>query len=208
MYGTLIDHVVNLYTLGGFEDVRHTSEEGSDIKLTSQFQEGSNYIIGGVHGNYYWYVPSCRWEKTAGGSAYDVTNTRELSFGPATFFLVSCITGRIDGLNPRNALAMTYVHGGVNAYVGATRSTLGWIDPDLDFDMRFLEPEGAVLLSEYFLEELVKDESCGMALRNAKNSYLPTDLSSGSIRDESYIMFQHYILHGDPAFNPYEPINA
>jgi len=208
MYGTLIDHVVNLYDQGGFVDVRHTSEEGSDIKLTSQFQEGSNYIIGGVHGNYYWYVPACRWEKTAGGSAYDVTNTRELAFGPSTFFLVSCITGRIDGLNPRNALAMTYVHGGVNAYVGATRSTLGWINPDLDFDMRFLEPEGAVLLSEYFLEELVNDETAGIALRNAKNSYLPTDLSSGAIKGESYIMFQHYILHGDPAFNPYEPANV
>ena len=208
MYGTLIDHVVNLYTEAGFTDVRHTTEEASDIKLTSQFQEGSNYVIGGVHGNYYWYVPACRWDSTAGGSAYDVTNTRELAFGPGTFFLVSCITGRIDGLNPRNALAMTYMHCGLNAYVGATRSTLGWIDPDLDFDMRFLEPEGAVLLSEMFLEEMLNDHTTGIALRNAKNRYLPEDISSGAIKAESYIMFQHYVLHGDPAFNPYEPANA
>ena len=103
---------------------------------------------------------------------------------------------------------MTYVHGGVNSYVSATRSTLGWIDPQLDCNMRMLEPEGAVLLGELFLSKMVKDATTGMALRNAKNQYLPENIGSGSIQAESYIMFQHYVLHGDPAFNPHEPVNA
>lgn len=185
----------------------HTSEELSDFKLARQYQEQSNYILGGVHGNYYWYVPQARWDQTAGGSAYDVTNVREMSLGPSTMYMVSCITGRIDGLNPRNCLAMTYVHTGLNAYVGATRSTLGWIDPQLDFDYRFLEPEGAVLLGELFTTELMKDATTGIALRDAKNQYLVEDMKSGMIQAESYIMFQHYVLYGDPAFDPYEPAN-
>ena len=209
MYGTLINTVKEYAQEGGFTTVEHTSEELSDIKFTAQIQEGSNYILGGVHGNYYWYVPQCHNKATSGGSAYDVSNVNELSYGPSTMYLVSCITGRIDGMAARSCLSMTYVHVGVNAYVGASRSTLGTITPDLDFDMRAFEPEGAVLLGEIFTQHLiVQDQTVGMALRDAKNEYLVHDLSGGSITTESYIMFQHYICYGDPAFNPYEPANA
>ena len=75
-------------------------------------------------------------------------------------------------------------------------------DPSISFDVAYIKG------GDLPLEELVKDETAGIALRNAKNKYLPEDISSGAIRAESYIMFQHYVLHGDPAFNPYEPANA
>lgn len=204
MYGTYVRTLSQYWNDGGL-DVIGTTEERSDYKLAHQFQEGSNYIMGGVHGNFYWYVPQCHIDSISGGSAYDVTNVLDMSMGPSTMFLVSCITGRIDGLSPENCLSMAYIHTGVASYVGATRSTLGWIDPGLEFDMRPFEPEGAVLMSEMYAENLLNDMDAGTALRDAKNSYLPADLNSGSIRDESFIMVQHYVLFGDPAFNPYEP---
>ena len=204
MYGTYIRQVSDLMNDGNL-DVIGTTEERSDYKLAHQFQEGSNYIFGGVHGNFYWYVPQCHIDAISGGSAYDVTNVLDMSMGPSTMFLVSCITGRIDGLTPENCLSMAYMHIGTTSYVGATRSTLGWIDPGLEFDMRPFEPEGAVLLSELYLQNLLEDQDTGMALRDAKNLYLYTDLASGAIGEESYIMVQHYVLYGDPAFNPYEP---
>ncbi len=207
MYGTYIQHVTDFMQKADF-DVIGTTEERSDYKFAHQYQEGSNYVLGGVHGNFYWYVPQCHSYTLSGGSAYDVTNTLEMSMGPSTMFLVSCITGRIDGLAPENALSMAYIHVGAAAYVGATRSTLGWITPDNEFDWRMFEPEGAVLMSEYFAQFLLEDQDVGMALRNCKNKYLPHDLGSGGIRADSYIMVQHYMLYGDPALNPYEPANG
>ncbi|MDH7517067.1 MAG: hypothetical protein QHH19_01800 [Candidatus Thermoplasmatota archaeon] len=70
--------------------------------------------------------------------------------------------------------------------------------------------------------------SVGMALRNAKNKYLPEDanwtmywnpplgpfglLGGKSVKtpaiDAKYTCYQEYCLYGDPAFNPYEPCNS
>jgi hypothetical protein len=204
MYGTLFDHIMESLTEGGFS-VKETSEALSHRENSDKFQTGSNYVVGGVHGFYYWYVPAVR-TKYAGGSAFDVAHVRELNFGPSTMFLVSCVTGRIDGLNPENCLAMAYLHAGVVAYVGATRSTYGGITNDLDMDMR-LEPTGAVLLSKYFTEQIMANKDVGISLRDAKNLYLPDDSEGGTEAGLAGIMFGHYVIHGDPAFNPYEPNN-
>ncbi|MCK5560178.1 MAG: hypothetical protein KAJ51_06275, partial [Thermoplasmata archaeon] len=204
MYGTLFDNIKESLTEGGFS-VKETSEAVSHRENSEKFQEGSNFVVGGVHGFYYWYVPAVR-TKYAGGSAFDVAHVRDMNLGPSTMFLVSCVTGRIDALNPENCLALAYLHGGVTAYVGATRSTYGGLKLETDLDMR-LEPTGAVLLSKYFTEEIMGDSDVGIALRNAKNQYLPEDSSSGTEAGLAGIMFAHYIILGDPAFNPYEPAN-
>jgi hypothetical protein len=208
MYPSLKTQMVADYQEGGFNP-KSTSELASHRENSQKFQEGSNFIVGGVHGFYYWYVPSAR-TKYAGGSAYDVAHVRDMDFGPSTFYITSCVVGRIDGLNPENALAMAYIHGGMNAFVGATRSTYGWIDAGSgDPDVR-LDPEGAVLLGEYFSQYVIsEDETVGIALRNAKNEYLVEDAEGGIINNIgpgiAYMIYDHYIIHGDPAFNPYEP---
>ena len=208
MYGTYIDIMQDYFSQGGFSTIMHSSEEGSDFKLTHSYQTGSNYIMGGVHGNYYWYVPGARWPITAGGTAYDITNTLTLEMGPSVIFLVSCITGRIDGLNATNCLCMAYMHIGANCYVGATRSTYGSVDTSIDFDMK-LEAEGAVMLSEMYTADLMANETVGMALRDSKNEYLPNDIATGGITGElAKTIFFHYMCYGDPDFNPYEPSNA
>lgn len=81
-------------------------------------------------------------------------------------------------------------------------------------------------------EDLRKnDVSIGLALRNARNGYLKADenwelwwsppLVSSDISElyketseddpykmeAKYVTYQEYVLYGDPAFNPYEPIN-
>ena len=207
MYPSLVTQVSSEYSDGGFNP--KTTTEILSHRINSQkFQEGSNYIIGGVHGFYYWYVPAAR-TKYAGGSAYDVAHVRDMDFGPSTMYMISCVVGRIDGLDPENSLAMAYMHGGVNAYIGATRSTYGWIDAGSDGDVR-LDSEGAVLMGEYFSEYvLTEDQTVGLALRNAKNDYIVEDGIGGYINDldehYAYMIYGHYILHGDPAFNPYEP---
>jgi hypothetical protein len=131
-----------------------------------------------------------------------------MNMGPSVMFLVSCITGRIDGLNATNAICMAYIHVGINAYIGATRTTYGTVDTTVDFDMH-LEAEGAVLLSEYFTDYMMQNATTGMGLRDAKNAYLPADSPTGGIQaDMAHTIWAHYILYGDPDFNPYEPANA
>jgi hypothetical protein len=209
MYPSLITQVNSEFSDGGFNP-KSTTEILSHRANSQKYQEGSNYIIGGVHGFYYWYVPAAR-TKYAGGSAYDVAHVRDMDFGPSTMYMVSCVVGRIDGLDPENSLAMAYMHGGMNAYIGATRSTYGWIDAGADGDVR-LDSEGAVLMGEYFSEYvLAEDQTVGLALRNAKNDYIVDDGQGGYVNDIgddiAYMIYGHYILHGDPAFNPYEPRN-
>ena len=134
MYPSLVTQMIGEYEDGGMTP-KSTTELLSHRMHSQQFQEGSNYIIGGVHGFYYWYVPAAR-SKYSGGSAYDVAHVRDMNFGPSTMYMISCVVGRIDGLDPENSLAMAYMHSGMNAYIGATRSTYGWLDAGSDGDVR------------------------------------------------------------------------
>ncbi|MEW5760826.1 MAG: C25 family cysteine peptidase [Candidatus Thermoplasmatota archaeon] len=210
MYPSLMNSVIKYATEGGFK-TKQTSEIQSHRINSERFQVGSNLIVGGVHGFYYWYVPAARG-RFAGGSAYDVAHVRDMGFGPSVLFLVSCVTGRIDGILPQNSLAMAYIHAGANVYIGATRSTVGWIDYGSDDDMK-LDSEGAPLLGEKFTDGLIIGNlSVGIALRNAKNVYLVEDSEGGFANGINpiwaKIVFNHYVIHGDPAFNPYEPMNG
>jgi hypothetical protein len=97
------------------------------------------------------------------------------------------------------------------------------------------------VIAENVILNLIKDNATiGMALRNSKNVYLPTDANStflwspplslstgfsaldaafqeaslknsGSGRtrvlDKKYVALHEFVLYGDPAFNPYQPVN-
>lgn len=179
--------------------------------------------------------------------AYAVRYVVHDEYGPSVIFVESCITGRIDGLLPENCLSQAYLHAGVNAYIGSTRVTAdpGYLEPGLIFkgfgakgfvkatlnlilNNKYPEPHfGAVVAEDFILDLIHNDSTTGMALRNAKNKYLPKDANStflwtpplengktnvrfeeGKYMDKKYVCLHEFTLYGDPAFNPYEPINA
>ena len=132
--------------------------------------------------------------------AFDIRSITSMKYGPSVMFVVSCITGRTDGLEPMNTISQSFLHSGLNAYVGATRVTAdpGYLDPrplpggwgigtlgllkaTFNYLVRNEYPDfhfGAVI-GEDFIFDLIRDDSTtGRALRDAKNQYLPKDANS------------------------------
>lgn len=178
----------------------------------------------------------------SGKGAYAVRYVVNMDFGPSVIFVESCIVGRTDGLIPENCLTQAYLHAGVNAIVASTRVTAdpGYLEPGLIFkgfgakgfvkallnlliNNKYPEPHfGAVIAENFILDLIENDSTVGMALRNAKNKYLPRDANStflwtppllnarfeyGKYMDKKYVCLHEFTLYGDPAFNPYQPIN-
>jgi hypothetical protein len=132
--------------------------------------------------------------------SYCVRTVEHMQYGPSVMFVVSCITARTDGLLPINTISQTFLHAGVNAYVGATRvtadpgyleprplpggwglGTLGLLKATLDLALFDEYPDfhfGAVI-GEDFIKQMINDDATvGLALRNAKNMFLPKDANS------------------------------
>ena len=188
--------------------------------------------------------------------AYAVRYVVNDDYGPSVIFVESCIVGRTDGLLPQNCLTQAYIHAGVNAMVASTRVTAdpGYLEPGLIFkgfgakgfvdawlrlmlkgeypDLHF----GGVISNEFINDLAKNDSTVGMALRDAKNKYLPEDANStflwtpplnvagldniynkntytkgrfsyDNYLDKKYVCLHEFNLYGDPAFNPYQPIN-
>jgi len=205
-----------------------------------------------------------------GGALSDVGvyNTRavaDMELGPSFMWLESCICGKIDGINPRNNIGQAFLHAGVNVLIASPTGTNiggGYLEPKnrmYDFPGHALisyiktkinvnkgiypEPHFGMKIYTDLCEELkTKDCSVGLALRDARNKYLPSDadwplwwspplkysgipavdsqLNTGAaassallakqptlMLESKYTSFEEYMLFGDPAFNPYEPVN-
>ena len=246
---------------------------GDNVK-GGKYQEESNIIFVFNHGFYYLYESgdilleargfppfttiSRFYPMGSGLSAkgtYDVRNVCNMDFGPGIIFVESCITARIDGLQPENCLSQAHLHAGMNGYIGATRVTAdpGYLEPGLIFEGfgawgfinatlhlklkgEYPEPHfGAVIAEDFILDVTRNDSTAGMALRDARNRYLPKDANStflwtpplistgfpmvdmdmynalthkfeyGKYMDKKYHCFHEFNLYGDPAFNPWSP---
>ena len=198
----------------------------------------------------------------SGLGSYEVRTVQNMNYGPSVVFIESCITARTDGIDAENVLSQAFLHAGVNAYIGATRVTAdpGYLEPRplpkgwgagflgltkaiLDLELKGEYPDahfGAVIAENVILDLIQHNATIGMALRNSKNMYLPTDANStflwspplslstgfsaldaafqeaslkqsGSGRtrvlDKKYVALHEFALYGDPAFNPYQPVN-
>jgi hypothetical protein len=132
--------------------------------------------------------------------AFDVRGVENMQYGPSVVYVVSCITGRTDGLNPYNTISQTFIHSGANAYIGATRVTadpgyleprplpggwgigaLGLIKATLNLLIKKEYPDfhfGAIIAEDFINELIQNDTTTGLALRNAKNTYLEKDANS------------------------------
>ena len=111
---------------------------------------------------------------------------------------------------------------GIYGYINATKNLLLKGEyPDLHF--------GALLAEDFILDLIENDSTVGMALRNAKNMYLPKDANSTFLwtpplyysgdfseiitwnwgleetkaLNKKYVCLHEFNLYGDPAFNPW-----
>lgn len=112
------------------------------------------------------------------------------------YFLASCQTGKVDNVSVEKGVVYTFIHNGIASYIAPTRTAFtGWILPFEDWN--------ANLLGRLFFEELVKNLTVGEALVNAKHRYY--ELCKEKNLNDSLTLYE-FVLYGDPAFNPYEPI--
>ncbi|MCX6664881.1 MAG: C25 family cysteine peptidase [Euryarchaeota archaeon] len=130
---------------------------------------------------------------------FDIRAVENMNYGPSVIFVESCITARTDGYLPETTLSQTYLHAGVNTYIGATRFTAdpGYLDPrplpgGLGFGIlgllnatlrykltgEFPDLHFGAVISEEFINNLNANQTTGLALRNAKNAFLPKDANS------------------------------
>jgi hypothetical protein len=138
----------------------------------------SNYMEIMLHGNWYWYVPEMNGPDEYSTSVKNL-DIRTWELGPSFFISAACLMGRIDGIPADQSIALNFIHSGVNAFVGATRST---------------GSESGTRWMEWSL--IYNDTSVGEALHHSMvvNPAVPT----------VYVR----TLFADPAFNPYEPGNG
>lgn len=194
---------------GGFVPISTVNAPGGSDVAGATLQQSSNYIWGGAHGFYCWYaitlagaglglpVPT---EVQDQDSVFDCVRVREMKFGPSVHFMVSCVTGRIDGLLPQNCLSQAYLHAGEVCYIGATRSTYGPIYPTNLIVAQAGSNTGGTIAINFFTGLCADDKPLGLAFRDAKNDYFAGE------PDE--IIYGHFVMYGDPALNTYEPNNA
>jgi len=186
----------------------------SDSKITAPLYARSNFIYFCAHGFYYWYVPP-GFKPTGVGGGFDVAHVKDMSFGPSVLFGSSCVTGKIDGIQPYNALSLTFLHSGMNSYIGASR--LSWGGLSLIDDSGEAYGDYLALLMYGYLTGFIYDKDGGLisqtggdvtmgeALMMAKNMFIQVGgTDGGGPRDDTIAEFN---IHGDPAFNPYEPIH-
>jgi hypothetical protein len=164
------------------EEYMRNSENDRQTMVARGAYERANYLDLMMHGNWYWYVTELN-----GADSYSTsvkvsdlaTDQEDWELGPSVVVTGSCILGRTDGIPPGSSLTMAFLHAGVNAFFGATRSTgseakAGTIETSLIYD----------------------DLSVGEAMRADK-----------TVNQEPAAYYVR-VLFADPAFNPYEPNNG
>ena len=211
---TVVDKIGTAMNQAGFSaDLNHNFAR-SDSKLTGPIYEQSNFIFECSHGFYYWFVPP-GYKGTGCGGGFHVANVRDMNFGPGILYASSCVTGKIDGIPLYNALSQAFIHSGLNAYVGASRLSWGTFAPIPNAGSG--EAFGDYLALLYYghltgyiynkagglQSEGVGDLTVGAALMKAKTDYSASEGSDNQGSGDDTL--EEFNLHGDPAFNPYEP---
>lgn len=195
------------------------SNLGTDNPLNDRdraypFYQASNYIDLCAHGFWYWYVPGILYSPDYIATAFDVAHVKDFELGPSMIWPTSCVTGRIDSLPGITVLSLAFTSAGANAYIGGTRSEAGW----LKYHVGAWPPVQSmytIKLSEYFEDFAVQNDiSVGGALRKARNMYMQRDARQDNNlllnQEIDYAIVTYLVeqLYGDPAFNPYEPVNG
>jgi hypothetical protein len=162
-------------------DARVYGDLRNSRQLTTMLETyvGANYIEYLGHGDWFWFTPSL-YGLDIYSKAIDVAHVRNWIFEkPSVFLSSACLMGRVDGIGPTSAIGLTFLHAGCNAFIGATRET---------------GSEAGLETMEDLL--IIDNFSIGEALRGEKQV------------DQELPTYYVRVLFGDPAFNPYEPLNG
>lgn len=141
--------------------------------------DNTNYVEYLGHGDWFWYTPSIYGFNSVGQSIGSM-HVRDWKITRPNVVLTSaCLMGRVDGVPPKMSIALSFLHAGSNAFIGATRETG--------------QEAGLTVLEDHLI---LDDYSLGEALRGEKrvDTVNPT--------------YAARCLFGDPAFNPYDPLHG
>jgi len=131
---------------------------------------------------------------------YTPRTVAEMNLGPSVMWLDSCLCGKITGVYPQNSISMAFIHAGVNALISASMESNiagGYLEPkkhlyDTPWSVArayinttlnarkgiYPEPHFGYLLYQDLCRELMKNETIGLAFRNARNLYLYKDANA------------------------------
>ena len=137
----------------------------------------ANYIEYEGHGDWYWMFSNI-YGINSYNKEVDSSHAKHFNMQPSLILTSACLMGRIDGIPLDENIALSFIHAGAAAFIGATRET------------------GKEAELEIIEDCLIKNNtSIGEALLHAK------------IFDAPPTKYAR-VLYGDPAFNPYEPENC
>jgi hypothetical protein len=139
-----------------------------------QYYSSSSMICVMAHGAYDGYQIA---------DSINSQDVKNWDMGPSVQVLTSCSAARTDVTDIENAISLTFIEVGVNAYIGGTRTESAGYSPDLSANVI------QIMVSN--------DATVGVAHRDAKNEFM-----NGHDNYEDSAM---RILYGDPSFNPYQP---
>jgi len=153
------------------------------------YVSNSNIILSLAHGRYYRYeYASQLGTPLRMATQFAVCNVKDMKLNPSTMFVDSCIGGLTDGYPLRLSIVAAFLHSGFNDIFAPTRCpNLGYNDPY------------ATTIMKLWVDELLKNNSIGIACRNAKNEYIESHPNDYYAWED----FVHYTIYGDPAFKPY-----
>jgi hypothetical protein len=109
-------------------------------------------------------------------------------------FSEACYGGFLNGKNPKDSIALTFMERGAAAFVGSTVISYGSFGPELSC---------ASHLSYYFWKEvLLNGSSFGRALQAAKSSYVKERLAAGhNLSGDDAKTLLEFVLLGDPTLS-------
>jgi len=139
----------------------------------------TNFVEYLGHGDWFWFTPSLYGFNSIGQSIGSKTIRDWTISRPNVVLTSACLMGRVDGVPPIMSIALSFLYAGSNAFIGATRETG--------------REAGLTVLENHLI---IDDYSLGEALRGEKQ--VDTQGPTYYVR----------CLFGDPAFNPYDPLNG
>ena len=173
--------------------------DGDTSILTHDFAMSNFVAIDADHGNKYSTL------------TFNSEDLREMP--PNVIFGVSCMLGWTDNVDIQRSMTYTMMEKGCHAFLAASRITYGVISTDTveDYPTKENDKAGNGLCRLFYEDAIANDHTVGEAMMDAKNDLMNTEKWDSIFNDEEWEINEtvcwEYQCYGDPAFNPYEPVN-